>query len=102
MGFSFLQKRAIGGLYCWVANLGDMGTLFAKREGRFAGVSLSRLLVPGQALFAALYSSFCLAPRLLQERDFSQQREPRPISRLLVSSRCEQHKTGLTLNQSVY
>lgn len=99
MGFGFLQKRAIGGLYCWVANVGDMGTLCAKREGRFAGVSLSRLLVPGQALFAALYSSFC---PLLREWDFSQQREPGPISRLLVSSRCEQHKTGLTLNPSVY
>jgi len=35
-------------------------------------------------------------------RIVSEQHKPQPISRLLVSSRCEQHKTGLTLNQSVH
>lgn len=47
-------------------------------------------------------STLVIAFLLKLVRIVSEQPKPQPISRLLVSSRCEQHKTGLTLNLSVH
>lgn len=61
MGFSlsFKKEQVVAFIVGW--QTGGHRSLICKREERFAGVCLSRLLDPGQALFAALYGSFCPA-----------------------------------------